>query len=179
MQTCRLKLVSFYNQGVHWFNCLDSFHQITSSVGNHIKGWEHIQHYNPFISHRESTGTCTNISVTPRGMCTVTLPAMTGRPSPLSVPPRHTWAPCPFTSHLGAALKQTLAHGLPPGSPPPLPLHGNRSHREASPPLTQMKGGHKCQQSQHPHFPSLLNFLLKVTVMHSSYSASESTFATI
>lgn len=49
----------------------------------------------------------------------------------------------------------SVAHwlaGCSPGSPPPLPLHGNRSHREASPPLTQMKGGHRCQQSQQPPF---------------------------
>lgn len=156
------------------FNCLNSFHQITQSVGNHIKGWEHIQHYNPFTSHRDSTGTCTNTSVTPRGMCTVTLPAMTGQPSPLSVPPWHTWAPCPFTSHSGAALRR-LSHGCSwessPTTSPWQPQPG-----EASPPLTQMKGGHKCQQSQHPPFPSLLNFLLKVTVAH--FSAFESTFPT-
>ena len=139
-------------------------------------GWEDTQHYNPCTAHRESTGTSTNMSVSPRGLCTVTLPAMTGQPAPLSVPPGTPERPAP-TSQAGAAWEGTAGTGCGPGSPPPLPLHGNRSYRKASPPLTQMKRGHKCQQSQHPPpFPSLLNFCLKVTALHSSSFAFWNTF---
>lgn len=51
-----------------WFNLFQLFSSNLSS-GRNQEGWEYIQHYNPFTSHRESTGTSTNTSVTPRGLC--------------------------------------------------------------------------------------------------------------
>lgn len=86
------------------------------------EGWKYIQHYNPFTSHRESTGTSTNMSVTPRGICTVTLPAMTGQPAPIicavvahlsSLPlPVIFWSSSKTESLSQAAVLQVLPHYL-------------------------------------------------------------------
>lgn len=137
-----------------------------------VLGGEYIQHYNPFTSHRESTGTSTNMSVTPRGLCTVTLPAMAGQPAPIS---------CAAVAHLSS-----------------LPLHvsseteslSQAGSRESSPttspwqPQLQRSPSTSYANEKRPQmsavttspFPSLLNFLLKVTAVHSSYFAFSNTF---
>jgi hypothetical protein len=126
-----------------WFNCFNS-DQIAWTAGNHIAGWGRTQHYSPFTSHRESTALAQTYPSLPRPCAQSRLPAMAGQPSPII---------CAASAWLS---------GCSPGSSPPLPLHGNHSHREASPPLTQMKGGHKCQQSQQPALPPyLISFLKK------------------
>lgn len=165
MQTCQPKLSFLLEWGCTFGStCVNSSHQI-SSVRNHMKGGNT---YNITILplHTENPQARPQTCLSHPGVCARSRyqPWQVSQP-PLSV---HTWAPCPSTSRSGAALRGNRSPGLGPGSPPPLPLHGNRSYREASPPLTQMKRGHKCQQSQHPPVPSRLNFLLKVTAVHSS-----------
>lgn len=71
---------------------------------------------------RESIGTSTNMSVTPRGICTVTLPAMTGQPAPiicaavahLSSLPLHVtfWSSSKTESLSQAAVLGVLPHYL-------------------------------------------------------------------
>lgn len=125
--------------------------------------------------HTASTGICTNSRHTQGYVHShVTSHGRSAIPVICAAAAHLNSLPLPVT--FGSSSGSDWLSGCGPLSPPPLPLHGNRSHREASPPLTQMKRGHKCQQSQQPPFPSLLNFLLKVTVVHSFYSAFENTF---
>lgn len=122
-----------------WFNMFKLFESNVKCKKSQ-EGWEYMQHSNPVTAHRASTHTSTNMPVTPRAICTVTLPATAGQPAPIiCAAVAHTWAPCPFLSHSAAALRQNRSHRLGPRSPPPLPLHSNRSYRKASPPLTQGK----------------------------------------
>ena len=88
-----------------WFNLFQLFSSNLSS-GRNQEGWEYIQHYNPFTSHRESTGASTNMSVTPRGVSAVTLPGVTGQPAPRDL--SHLGPP-PRTSHSGAALRRNCS----------------------------------------------------------------------
>lgn len=108
------------------------------------------------------------MSVTPRGLCTVTLAGMTGQPAPHS--DLSHLAPRPGRHILEQRWEGTARSGCGPRSPPPLPLHGNAATEKPVHLLRKWKRGHKCQQSQHPPLPSLLNFLLKVTAVHSSHS---------
>ena len=81
-----------------------------------------------------------------------------------------TWAPRPTRHIREQRWEGTARSGCGPRSPPPLPLHGNAATEKPVHLLRKWKRGHKCQQSQHPPLPSLLNFLLKVTAVHSSHS---------
>lgn len=88
-----------------WCNWLKSFHQTTSSAGITLKGES--THTLQSLHCTQHPQAFAQTAVTPRGTCTVTLPAMAGQPSPWSVPRRHTWTACPFPSHSGAALGLT------------------------------------------------------------------------
>lgn len=81
-----------------------------------------------------------------------------------------TWAPRPARHMQEQRWEGTARSGCGPRSPPPLPLHGNAATEKPVHLLRKWKRGHKCQQSQHPPLPSLLNFLLKVTAEHSCHS---------
>lgn len=95
---------------------------------------------------------------------------------PWSVPLAHL-SSLPCASHSAAAAwRQNCSHRLWSWESSPTTSPWQRSYRKASPPLTQMKRGHKCQQSQHSPLPFLLNFLLKVTAVHSSYFLFQNTF---
>lgn len=92
------------------------------------------------------------------------------RPPPLRPMIWATWAPRPARHIQEQRWEGTARSGCGPRSPPPLPLHGNAATEKPVHLLRKWKRGHKCQQSQHPPLPSLLNFLLKVTAVHSSHS---------
>lgn len=136
-------------------------------------GWEYIQQPPSFhFSHRASTRhfhthVCHPL---PGGMCShITSHDRSASHPLICAAVAHLSFPTPSTSYSGAAQNRIAGTGCSPGSPPPLPLHGNRSSRKASPPLTQMKRGHKCQQSHSPPLSSRLSFLLKATGVHSSF----------
>lgn len=116
------------------------------------------------------------MSVTPRGLCTVTLPAMVGQPAPISCAavahlsslPLHVmfWSSCE-TELLSQAGSWESSPTTSPWQP--------QLQRSPSTSYANEKRPQMSAVTTSP-FPSLLNFLLKVTAVHSSYFAFSNTF---
>lgn len=99
---------------------------------------------------------------TPRGGCAAGLPAVAGQPSLICVPAAHlsSW-PCWAHSHSEQLGRRRPHSQLQSWESSPTTSPWQPQPREARPPLTQMKAGHKCQQPQQPPLPPCLVSFLK------------------
>lgn len=160
-----------------WFNCLNSSHRITPSVGNHTEGWGHIQRDSP-CTDRESTGTCTNrrhtqgwvrSGVTSRGGSAIPDLCAGGAPELLALLGTLTFrAARAAAASLSAAVLGVLPHYLSMATAAqrsPATSYANESRPQMSAATTAPS-------------PSLLSLLLKVTVVRYPDSAFENTFPT-